>query len=65
MTKEEVKRARQELGLTQAELAHRLCITVRAVGHYEAGTRNLSRRTERDLRSLLSSLHRKEHPVRE
>jgi len=51
-TSEEVKRLRQKLGLTQAELAYKLGVTVSCVANWETGRRKISTPAARLLRLL-------------
>lgn len=53
MTGDELYRTRFGLGLTQAELAEALMISEALVSRMEAGTRNISPRTARDLAKLV------------
>jgi len=41
MTREELKNAREKLGFTQEQLAHRLGVTVSTVQKWEQGVRNI------------------------
>lgn len=47
MTPAELKEARQSLGLTQTQLAEKLGVTLRAVQHYEGGSRQIPEPTAR------------------
>ncbi|MBQ43080.1 MAG: transcriptional regulator [Gemmatimonadetes bacterium] len=51
-TPDAVKQLRERLGLTQAEFAKRVGVSVRAVAHWEAGTRNVSTLAQRVLQQL-------------
>jgi transcriptional regulator with XRE-family HTH domain len=45
----QVRRARKEAGLTQEELAAAMGVTIRAVSHWEAGTREPRGKSLRNL----------------
>lgn len=54
MTPQEIKQARQTLGLTQTQLAQALCVTVDSVRAWEAGRRNMSGPAEELLNRILT-----------
>lgn len=55
MTPEEVRQLRQKLGLTQAELAYKLGVTVTCVANWEAGRRKIAEPAARLLRMIADS----------
>lgn len=52
MTREEFRKIRTGLGLTQQQLSEKLAVTVTSVARWEAGTRPISEHTARFVRLL-------------
>ena len=57
MTPQQLKRIRQELGLTQAELAKKVRTTLTTIGRYECGDRRIPHMLEVALASFTTSRH--------
>ena len=57
MTPHQLKQIRQDLGLTQAELAKKVRTTLTTIGRYECGDRRIPEMLEVVLASLMSSRH--------
>jgi len=53
MTKEEVKRLRKELGMTQRQLARALDVTLASVGRWEIGIHQIEEHTALLLKLLV------------
>jgi transcriptional regulator with XRE-family HTH domain len=60
MTREELKRARERLGMTQRELAEALGMQTNSVTRMEIGLQRIMRTTELAIRFLLSVRRKKQ-----
>jgi transcriptional regulator with XRE-family HTH domain len=59
MTREELKRARERLGMTQRELAEALGMQTNSITRMEIGLQPIMRTTELSIKYLLSAMSKK------